>query len=537
MFMINRGKLLLYSLPESPRLSLSYSPSANPSPACPRHCTSLYLPKLTPVIVGKLFLGDDSKRSLVEVPDGQLYLVRPHSVKGSTELIFKDATASIRGTTTNFQHQLVITRVFEEGEEELEDDDEDASEEEAFLLDEALHFRAETRESGEKVFTWRDLDSVNGDLWEFVCDTATKPETVQAFMTLALRCQFERKYQKSGDMATAAQLGEFLFTEDPTPPSSPGSSNTKSPELETMPSASAPIPKENKKATVPEPPKDPQSRETMAREVAELHLWDPDTETFVLQDSAVEAVVLDLGAWKYWLKVRGNKRGWVGRHVEENLNPFYNYDHLSFIFNVYGDDSAYSYLLRFKGQPELQNFHQGVSQALWEHSHQMKWAKLKESDQDYVLDAFRDLTMEDAAEDEEEEEEEDESDEESYAQSDEHSERFAKKDGQVNSQLAVGNDRSYVVRGSQIGVFKHSEQDHHLEFVTNISEVKTLKGKLFSPQKVMLYAGGRQMILKDSANPNSVYAMDIDRGTVVDEYKIGDDMPIISFNTQTVGSL
>ena len=61
---------------------------------------------------------------MIEVQDGQLYLVRPLSPKGYSELIYKDASISIRRTSTEHNFQLVVTRVFEEGEQELLEEDE-----------------------------------------------------------------------------------------------------------------------------------------------------------------------------------------------------------------------------------------------------------------------------------------------------------------------------------------------------------------------------------------------------------------------------
>src|SRR3954467_11122842 len=115
---------------------------------------------------------------MIELPQGQLYLVRPLSPKGYSELIFKDSSARIRRTAQDFQYQLVIQRVYEEGEAELlaeEEGDElnaDADslerDERTFLLDEALHFRVENREGSERVLAWRDLSGDAGDLYEFV---------------------------------------------------------------------------------------------------------------------------------------------------------------------------------------------------------------------------------------------------------------------------------------------------------------------------------------------------------------------------------
>ena len=93
---------------------------------------------------------------MIEVPDGQLYLVRPLSPKGYSELIYKDAGISIRRSSTEHNYQLIVTRVFEEGEQELLEEDDGGLEgdtpqnqdEQAFLLDEALEFRVTIRDTG-----------------------------------------------------------------------------------------------------------------------------------------------------------------------------------------------------------------------------------------------------------------------------------------------------------------------------------------------------------------------------------------------------
>lgn len=67
--------------------------------------------------------GNPANPELIQIPAGQLYLVRPNSIKGSRECIFKDAVATIRRTGIEHQYQLVVTRAYEEGEEQLLDDD------------------------------------------------------------------------------------------------------------------------------------------------------------------------------------------------------------------------------------------------------------------------------------------------------------------------------------------------------------------------------------------------------------------------------
>lgn len=506
-----------------------------------------------------------SKEVITEIPQGQLYIVRPLSPKGYSELIYKDAVASIRRTGQEFQYQLVIQRAYEEGEEELAEDDEDAGaesldkDEKTFLLDESLHFRSERRVGGETVLAWRDLSGDAGDLYEFVCDATVQEEKTHTFMLAAIDCQYERKHRTSAQRATDAELRDFYFdTDDAIPAASPVSA----------PVHTTPTPKESaermakdvkspQKATVAEAraitagPTEaplaktaPSSGEILTKQKGELHLYDFQSGTFVQQDTSVVAVVTDLGKWRYWLQISSSDgREWLGQEVVADINPVFNFEYLSAIFNHYTDDgSAYSWLLRFPDQATLESFQEGIMQALWEQLNEMKWSKVQEQDRDYVFEAFNELTMTDAPGAEEEvEEDEDEEDTDGGKQSEHYDTDESEddvdldnKDGNVNSQLAVGtkHDRSFVIRGSKIGVFKHLP-NRHLEFTTNISKVETPKGRLFRPNKVMLHAEDQNMILQDDANPNSLYRMDLEYGKVIDEWKVHDHIPVINFAPET----
>jgi hypothetical protein len=60
--------------------------------------------------------------------------------------------------------------------------------------------------------------------------------------------------------------------------------------------------------------------------------------------------------------------------------------------------------------------------------------------------------------------------------------------GERNSQLTIGykGDRSYVVRGNNIGVFSHSRDDQ-VKYYATISNISTPKGKEFKPQEVFQF--------------------------------------------------
>ncbi|KAK7943253.1 uncharacterized protein PG986_012366 [Apiospora aurea] len=551
--------------------------------------------------VGKLLFGSNSQESMIELPQGQLYLVRPLSPKGYSELIFKDATARIRRTGQDFQYQLVVQRVYEEGEAELlaDEEGEDAEidaltterDEKTFLLDEALHFRVESRAGSENILAWKDLSGDVGDLFEFVCDGTVSANQVASFDRIAKQCQYERKYRKPHTTASEADLFQFEFEdEQPIPQASPihsptigrtfdsdemfpniNNSNSKAaanisvkrdsptqaPIAEMLAQDDEPAPepeRQEREVRAPDQEKDmgppaaaaqPEPLEILSMELGELHFFDFPSGAFVLQDSSVTAQVSDIGKWQYWLHVASKEREWLGIPVVADINPVFNFEFLSFIFNQFTEDgSAYSWLLRFKDQETLERFQEGLMRALWEQLNEIKWTKVKDQERQYVLDAFEDLAMEDAPAEEQEEEEEREEAEaaeeeeedvgirnEEYDTDEEHDDvEMQPRDGNTNKAIAVGykHDRSFVVRGTQIGVFKHTPANN-LEFSTNISKIETPKGTLFSPKKVMLHNEDRNMILQNDTDPNKLYRMDLEYGKVVDEWNVHDDIPVVTF--------
>jgi len=439
--------------------------------------------------------------------------------------------------------------------------------EKTFLLDEDLQFRDDVRSTGEKIFAWRDLSGDVDDLWEFVCDPSVKPETASLFERVALQCQYERKFRRSHEHATEDDLAALAYYEEPIPDASPIASptlsnaralpvepptteelfpNTTKEKMAKKVAGKGTVPEQEDATAAPPSAAQPQALETLVEGDAELHLFDFPSGTFMKQDDKVSVTVTEIGDWNYWLHIAGEEREWLGQPIVEDINPVFNYEYKSFIFNHYLDDgSAYSWLLKFKDQDELENIQQGVMQALWEHLNKVKWGKAKDTDREYVLEAFQDLTMEDAP-DEEPEEEEEEDEEEYESTNEQRSEHYdsdeseddvetGPTDGDQNSQLAVGykHDRSFVVRGNKIGVFKHTPENQ-LQFSTTISNIKTPGGKAFNPNKVMLHQQDRDMILQNLENPNNLYRMDLETGTVVDEWKVHDDIPVKVFAPENV---
>ena len=134
---------------------------------------------------------------------------------------------------------------------------------------------------------------------------------------------------------------------------------------------------------------------------------------------------------------------------------------------------------------------------MYEIGNRTSFTKVKKEDQQYLLDAYiDDIEMTEAAdalssdseECDSEAEEPDQpnqelDDDDEYSRSQLSEEKSAK-----NSQLAVGykHDRSFVVRGSKIGVFRHGEENT-LKHSSTINAIKDMDGTIFSPRKIMLH--------------------------------------------------
>src|SRR5262249_37786624 len=114
-------------------------------------------------------------------------------------------------------------------------------------------------------------------------------------------------------------------------------------------------------ASPPKPAVAPEALEVYAIENAELHFFDFPSGAFVQQDASVTATVTEVGRWQYWLQIQGKEKDWLSVAITADINPVFNFEFLSFIFNQFTPDgSAYSWLLRFKDQPALERFQEAL---------------------------------------------------------------------------------------------------------------------------------------------------------------------------------
>jgi len=109
-----------------------------------------------------------------------------------------------------------------------------------------------------------------------------------------------------------------------------------------------------------------------------------------------------------------------------------------------------------------------------------------------------------------------------------------------NSLLSVGRsqDRTYVVRGSNVGVF--SPQKRGLKYESTFNVESPNKKIPFSPSKSMLHKADEKLLLLHPEETKKIYCMDLERGKVVEEwdtdgFKLNAILPE-SKDSQTQGS-
>ncbi|KAI0335447.1 VID27 cytoplasmic protein [Cubamyces sp. BRFM 1775] len=496
-------------------------------------------------LIGKVW-HDPNAAEVVKISEGQLYLVRSGAVRGGRECIYNDAMATIRRVPSVEHHfQLVITRVYEDGDQELLEDEEETDEERVFLIGEELEFRTGTTADGEPTFVWRDLDGDVDELYEFVAPGTNEP-TRAFFETCMYRAMYERKYRASADSLSDADLQEFIW-HPPAAKKSKGKATRKASASKSDEAASAAATQDSAVATTSaSPPASPVVEKTPVRssepemptlvsEPAELHLWDKDHGVFLKQADVIARVAHNPagGQYDYWLVASTDEGQVLAHRLSSDMNQRWSSRVVSFTWNNVDDSGVgNSWCLRFLSEESFDRFREVCTRAMWEASNQWPWNKAKPDEQNYVLSSVtEDVEMKDV---EDEEDEEDAVAEELDKSEDEEEEEYPDEDEEApampkgrNKQLTVGykGDRSYVVRDDKIGVFSHTGQGQ-VKYYASISNVATPKGKVFSPKHVMLHDQDTKMVLMNPAEPHALYSLDIERGKVVEEWKVHDDITV-----------
>jgi hypothetical protein len=443
-----------------------------------------------------------------------------------------------------------------------------------FAITDQLKICRYDKSDGSVGISWQDLNGDLGDEFEFVVDVTCKQPQIDSFVLALYKCLYEQRYQQSSiGVSDGELLKEFSIDPKRRHQMMPYDDLEKSINL---------LPQETGEGFEYEDElvgttKVGSELSGAAKVVYHnssfsLHSFDPQTDMFRtrLEVGKADLKVYDVGDWVYTIIIQeigpdSLSRVHISQGVSETINPTFNYEYQSFVFNHFTVDNSLklqgsSWLVKFVDIDELLKFQIEFMRVMWQSLHKQEYSVSK-PDEEYLANAMRDMDIDD--EEEEPEREDDDEDEYNYKVADGEqdqdideliesrirgrSKTIAYSDdeyddedddkrnnafqapAETNNGLSVGttNDLSFVVRGNKIGVF---DTDSKLNFKTSINNLKDLKGQRFVPKTTLLHQQDQFMVMSNkSHNDKSLYKMDLNRGEIIEEWKIDDDYPLVSF--------
>ncbi|CCF56216.1 hypothetical protein KAFR_0A07820 [Kazachstania africana CBS 2517] len=501
------------------------------------------------------FMDSGNKYDIISIPSGTFNLLRSkRSPKSSLECIYNASSLSIR-ENGQYSYDLVVRKVNDDHESNIDDDNEDFSDDSTsvlslqskkkkedewiFTFDESLQFKKVWNKVGNVTFIWNNYNGDEPDeKVQFVIAPDIPLNDVDEFLQLLYRCHYETKYNRSALKASKTDIQDIELLVNTVEQDEDSSDDEFQDANETMNLRSF-------KSVLHPPPQHVPKGEQLCLLSAGLYLFDPLEEKFLLQEDPVKVSLTETGKYEFWLAMEGTQLR-MGTEVSPNINPTFEAVRLGFIFNYDFQGITLSYMIKFKDINKFMKFQRNWSRCLWMFLNKENWDKLNEKEKQYILDpaALLDkqleeiLTLDDNSasrtesgnSQSEEESDEDDEDEEEHSRMIVSSSSFddssipstIRSEGNRSLTVAFRNNRSYVVRGDKIGVFKTEDDDNGLEFVAAIKNISGLNGERLDPQNPMLYMEDRSMILSDNTNKNKLYKMDLERGKVIEEWSTGD---------------
>jgi len=560
-------------------------------------------------LLKSIFKKDDVSIDKVKL-SGELYQqIQQSTIRNLTsECLYLDSLITIQKTSRPNYYNLVVTRVFEEGEDELENEDSEAElsddyYEKVFLITEDIRFIKKEWEHDDKkqqAFFWLEKCDDNKTIrYVFVPDKETE-ENIINFENAVYNCVYESKFEENYIDADDESLQEFiedykaksisLNTEEEVVRNDTSQvqqvQSTESSEPDKNKQSSTSSPSENVNNTTISSVEKQSEKQSAAPKVISsikrdlttnsegdvyskhhnIYKYDIIETKFKLIAPDTLVRISKSGRFDYILKVEGDIK--VEKKVDTNMNEAFDHDNKSFIWCITLDNNLNAYSIVFDTIEDKDEFQRVINLCKYEAVQRKSIQKAKDNeDFEYLLQAFdnnlvitddeeeHDFTkdhpttendnhnsnepnsffvLEDESEDEKEEEEEDEDEEEeetsgkiikNETQSDDEDEEEQppQDDGLTNEELAMAYkyDRSFVVRGNKIGVFKHTDNEK-LKYVTTIDNIQGKDKNLFVPENLMLHDQDNSLLMlnKDAydSDENKIYKMDLNVGKVVEEY-------------------
>ncbi|ORY42614.1 VID27-domain-containing protein [Rhizoclosmatium globosum] len=413
---------------------------------------------------------------LMKLPSGSLTRITSRTtgatVTVTRQLVYKEATLAVRRTDREFNYQLVCARVFEEGEDEVEqqedqdENDDDALDDEcAFLIDESLKFVAL---ADSPTLSWFDPLSHSNDAFEFKADQTT-PATIAAFESLVFASKYERRERKPHADASDAELNAYFDflrasalnarTASQSPVKKPGglvgsktggvgaAATATAPQMTPGPATqqqqqqqqlqkkkvpvvekekekdatpaqrNSPVPMSlgstplaiNKNLAAPVAPEG----ESIVKVVGDLYLYDNRVSQFNLMRESITAEITRTAKYEFNLTIADSVQAYISQPLDSSMNPQFNSHASCFVWlwkQDDGSDSVYPWSVKFADPAQEALFRDAFGACMYESLNKADFLKVKAEDRGYLVNAYQeDVEMEEAEDEEEEEEKEEES--------------------------------------------------------------------------------------------------------------------------------
>lgn len=243
----------------------------------------------------------------------------------------------------------------------------------------------------------------------------------------------------------------------------------------------------------------------------ELYLWKNGAHTLLLPEAT-----MTLAAGERTMLSLISPGFFWGQELTESMQMTYSHAHKHFVWICQTPTVLVSWRFRVTDGGETE-FHHRFCEMLYEAKTAEKFNKqIKEADREWVYESYCNDPIDYSESDEDVEqyemvlEDEQENDENTAT---------AFSSSGTNQCLAVStmemNDRSFVARGNEIGVFKTN--DDGVKYAATISA--KLNGAEVRPGQIMMHEQDQRMILVDPDQLSTLYCMDVETETIVDEWK------------------
>jgi len=254
--------------------------------------------------------------------------------------------------------------------------------------------------------------------------------------------------------------------------------------------------------------------------------------TFKLANANSEIIILKLEGWNYFLEIinKDNSEVLVQTTISENINPTFEIESFSFIFNQIVPKTVHTWKVAFVQQSHFQSFQDVFVKCLWESKNCREYP-----DDDYLSRTMGDIKLSTTEGEEDETDDDDDDNNNNNNDDDNESEqnskskmnynigmKYSDEENEMNSGLKVGlvTDRAFVSRGDKLGIFKTDEE---LEFATSINNISSNKYSRINPDQMMLMNSDSVMVIQDKSKLNVLHSLDLEKGKVVQDWEMSKD--------------